>query len=247
MGVRRLTRSPAAYWLAVAGLALFTGLTVARTIESGRAAVARFGSLRTAVVAARPVAMGAVLGPADVVERRIPLAFLPEGWTPAATGAVGRTVLVPLVPGQAVLRTHLAPAGLEGVAALLPPGSSAVAVPTGSASPPLRRGDHVDVLATFDRGQGGTQPPTFPVARDATAVDVAEDRATLAVTPDEAARVAYALAHGVVNLAVRPGPQGSGQETGRPGNHFPAQNAEEEELQAPAASATNTATPRTTR
>lgn len=207
MGLRRLTRSPVAFWLAVAALALVTGLTVTRAVETGRAAAARYGSLRTAVVATRPVEIGAVLGADDVAEREVPLAFLPEGWTPTASDAVGRTVLVPLARGQPVLRSQLAPEGLQGVAALLPPGTRAIAVPTGASSPPLRRGDRVDVLATFDRGQSGNEAPTFPVARSAPVVDVAEASITVAVTPEEAARVAFALAHGIVNLVVAPGPE----------------------------------------
>ncbi len=208
MGARRLTRSPAVYWLAVGALALVTCLTVARAVESGRAAAARFGSLRTAVVAIRPVEIGVALGAADVAEREVPVAFLPEGWMPSAGDAVGRTVMVPLAPNQPVLRRQLAPDGLQGVAALLPPGTRAVAVPAGSTSPPLRRGDYVDVLATFEHASAGDEAPTFPLARGAPVVDVAEEAATVAVAPEEASRVVFALAHGVVNLAVTRGPEG---------------------------------------
>ncbi|HEX7276722.1 MAG TPA: hypothetical protein VF244_05050, partial [Acidimicrobiales bacterium] len=64
-------------------------------------------------------------------------------------------------------------------------------------------GDTVDVLATFDpAGAAEGVAPTFPVAVAALVVDVGDESAAVAVTPDEAARVAFALASGVVTLAL---------------------------------------------
>lgn len=206
MGLRRLTRTPLAFWVTVIALAIVTGLVVARAVHGAQAQAARFGSLRTAVVVTRPVDAGVVLAPTDVTLRQVPLAFLPEGWTSSEGDAVGRTVVVRLFRGQPVLRGHVAPSGLQGVAALLPPGTRAIAVPVGASTAALRRGDIVDVLATFDRQQAGDREPTFPVALEAAVVDVGPESATLAVAPEEAKRVAFAMAHGVVNLTIRPGP-----------------------------------------
>lgn len=205
---RRLTRSAAVYWVAVAALAAVTGLTAARLVGGAEAAAARYGSLRPVVVASRPVAMGAVVGPGDVAVRDVPASFLPERHLPAAADAVGRIAVVALFPGVPLVRDHLAPDGLRGVAALLPPGTRAVAVPGGGASAPVRTGDVVDVLATFDPSSAssasGAAEPTFAVAAGALVVDVGDDSATVAVGPEEAKRVAFAVAHGVVTLAVAP-------------------------------------------
>ena len=202
MGIRRLVRSPVVVWLAVIVLAAATGLTVTRLMAQAEAASARYGTLRSAVVAVRPAEIGAVLAPADVSVRQVPAAFLPEGSVSAVDDVVGRTVVVPVVPGQPVLRRFLAPEGLQGVAALLPPGTRGVAVPTGPPGTPLQRGDVVDVLATFDPSVAGTGSPTFPVAAGALVIDVGEESATVAVTPEQSTRVAFALTQGVITLAV---------------------------------------------
>ncbi len=208
MRLRRLTRSPLPYWVAVAALAAFTAVSVAGQVGRADAQAARYGHLRPVVVAARAIEVGVVLRPADVVARSMPAAFVPEGALGATAGVVGRTVVVPLFRGSAVVAHHLAPDGLEGLAALLPAGARAVAVPTGPASVSLRRGDRADVLATFDPPPAG-EAPTFPVAEAAPVIDVGPEAVTVVVAPEEALRVAYALAAGVVTLTltaeVRPG------------------------------------------
>ncbi|HUQ63433.1 MAG TPA: Flp pilus assembly protein CpaB [Acidimicrobiales bacterium] len=204
MRLRRVTRSPFAFWIAVAVLAVITWSVVAGIVGRAQAQAEHFGSLRDAAVATRPVAAGALLGPDDVVIRSVPAAFLPEASVAALSEVLGRTVLTRLFPGQAVVREQFAPFGLEGVAALLPPGARAVAVPTGGATAPLRKGDVVDVLATFDPAAPGAaaQEPTFAVATNAVVVDVGGDAATVAVGPEEAKRVAFAVTQATVTLAV---------------------------------------------
>ena len=138
----------------------------------------------------------------------VPGALAPAGSLASAQEAVGRTVVVAVFAGLPVMEGHLGASGLKGVAALLPPGTRAVAVPNGGAPLPLVAGDHVDVLATFDpSGDPSGSPatghdPTFPVARGALVVDVGDDSATVAVGPQEAARVAFAVTTGVVTLAL---------------------------------------------
>ena len=203
MRLRRLSRSPVVFWALVALLAVLTATVVGGMTARARAEAARFGSLRTAAVARGPVAVGTVLRPDDVAEERVPLAFLPEGWVRSASEVVGRTVVVPLFRGAPVLRSQVAPWGLQGVAALLPPGARAVAVPTGGAAPELRTGDVVDVLATLDADLEAGEEPTVAVAAGALVVDVGEESATVAVAPDEARRIAFALTAGSVTLSLR--------------------------------------------
>ena len=211
--LRRVARSPLAYWAAVVALACFTAVTVAGQLGKAEAQAARYGRLRPVVTATRAVEVGSVLGAADVTLRTMPAAFLPEGAIGATGAVVGRTVVVPLFRGAAVLAGNLAPDGLGGLAALLPPGTRAVAVPGGPESVAVRRGDRVDVLATFDPPPAG-QEPTFPVAEAALVVDVGPEAVAVAVAADDAPRVAYAVAAGVVTLALtaevtpaRPAPQ----------------------------------------
>ena len=202
----RPARSPIAFWLAVAVLALLTASAVARVVGRADALAARYGPLRPILVAARPVARGAHLAEEDLAVRRLPAAFLPEGAFASAAGALGRVAVAPLVPGQVVLAGHLAPDGLSGVAALLPPGTRGLAVPAGAAAGLVRRGDLVDVLlATFDPSVAGGGEPAMAVAVGSLVVDVGTETATLALTSEEARRVAFALAHGTVSLAVTPG------------------------------------------
>lgn len=204
MRLRRFIRSPIAFWVGVAVLAAITWSIVSGIVGGAEAQAARFGTLRDGVFATRPVAVGVVVTAQDVGVRRVPSAFLPEASMATPADVVGRTAVVPLFAGQAVVRGELAPFGLEGVAALLPPGTRAVAVPKGPATAPLRKGDVVDVLATFDTSAAGpsNQEPTFPVAVAALVVDVGPDAATVAVGPEEAKRVAFAVTQGTVTLAV---------------------------------------------
>jgi Flp pilus assembly protein CpaB len=197
MRLRRITRSAFVYWLAVAGLAGLTGLVVARLVGEAQAARARFGALRAVVVATRAIEPGRVLTAGDVAARHMPAAYVPSGALASARAANGRTVVVAMFPGEVVLRSHVAPAGLRGLAARLGAAERAVAVPAGAARPPVRDGDVVDVLATFEN-EG-----TVAIAVGARVLVVGGDAVTLAVSKYEAPEVADAIARGAVTLAVR--------------------------------------------
>lgn len=202
MRVRRVVRSPFAFWLAAAVLAVATASVVARAVSGAEALAARYGPLRPVVVATRAVEPGAEVGFADLAERMLPASFVPPGALDAVSHAAGRTAVARLEPGQTVHRGHLAPDGLRGVAALLPPGDRAVAVPAGATAPPLRPGDTVDVVATFDPATAAD--PALVVAPAALVLETGPETATLAVAPSEALGVAFALANGSVTLVVAP-------------------------------------------
>lgn len=219
-----LRRSSLLFWSATLAVAGATGLFVSHQVGEASARAARLGGLRDVPVAARPLAAGRVLRPADVEVRRLPAAAVPEG--ALARSPAGRPTLVPLAAGEVLLAAKLAPDGVRGLAALLPAGMRALAVPVDAAALALERGHHVDVLATFDVevGEGGTAgtgegddegdgdpsaaragAPTFPVATDAMVLDAGEESVTIAVSPDEAPRVAFAIARGTVTLALTGG------------------------------------------
>lgn len=198
----RLARTPFTFWLAVAGLALVTAIVVGGALNRVSALAARYGPLRPVVVAARPVERGMALAAADLEVRSLPSAFLPPDAVGSAEDLWGRAPAVPLVPGQPVLRGHLAPEGLRGAAALLPPGARAVAVPADGVAPTLRVGDLVDVLVTLG------DEPTLAVAVDALVVEAGEGFASVAVSPEISRAVAYAVANGSVTLALSAGLRG---------------------------------------
>lgn len=196
----RLPRRLPPFWMATAALAVITGLTVARLLGLAAADVARYGELTPTLVATRDVPAGARLGPGDAEVRRIPAALVPAGALSAAPDG-SPVVIAPVHRGEAVLAGRLAPSGLSETAALLPPGTRGIAIPLGPDALALRWGDRVDVLATVDAAMTETTPePTFPVARGATVVAVEGESVTVAVTPAEARRVAFAVTTGAVTL-----------------------------------------------
>jgi Flp pilus assembly protein CpaB len=200
MLLRRWARTPFVFWLITCTIGATTGLVVSHSLAAARAAARRYGSLRPVVVALRAAEPGDTLAAGDVDTIDMPRAFVPPGALRPGSEPRGRTVVVALFPGEIILDAHLSGPGAHGLAALLPLGRRAVAVPLARGGLRLRKGDVVDVLATFET-PSPTGEPTFPVAIGATVIDAGPDNVTVAVTPEEAARVAYALAKGEVTLA----------------------------------------------
>jgi Flp pilus assembly protein CpaB len=98
---------------------------------------------------------------------------------------------------------RLAEPGQRGLAARLPPGHRAVALPRqAGTTPEVETGQRVDVIVVLAAEEAADGPPGLVVAAAALVVDVAEDAITVAVEPDEATRVAVALAAGVVTIAL---------------------------------------------
>ena len=204
MRLRVLSRSPLTYWLAVGGLALVTALAVSGLLGRARVEAARYGSPRPVLVATRDLGVGAVVRGGDVEVRTLPSALVPRDAVYDASQAQGRVVVSNVFDGQAIVRRQLAPWGVTGAAALLPPGKRGISVAAGPAAAKLDKGDVVDVLATFDPATpaGAGKEPTFPVAVGATVIDVGGEAVTIAVDPEEAKRVAFTTAHGAVTLVL---------------------------------------------
>lgn len=202
--LRRLRRVTLLYWASVAVLMFLTIELVGRVTAEARAATARHGDTAVVWVAARDVAAGEVLDAGDVRRSEVPLAFIPDD--PATGDVAGQATTVALVPGEVLLAPRLAPSGVRGAAARIPWGSRALALPIGPGGElAVEVGDRVDVLATFppDLSAAG-EDPTFPVAEGSLVVDVSDDgeTVTVAVPAADASRVAYAVAVGVVTLAL---------------------------------------------
>lgn len=202
MRKRRISRSPFLFWLAAFVLAALTAMLVSRLSAEAGDLARRYGPLRPVLVASREVPAGAVVEDADLAVRELPASFLAQGVMSEPAQAAGRTALSRLEPGQTILAGHLAPDGIQGISALLPAGTRAVAVPHGGATPPVEVGDVVDVLVTLDSALTGGGDPTFPVAVAAPVLAAGENLATVAVDPDAAVTIAFAVVHGSVTLAV---------------------------------------------
>jgi Flp pilus assembly protein CpaB len=202
--VRRARRSPTAWWSAAAAVAVLAATRLSAIDDEAEARRAAWGEAVTVAVAARDLAAGDVIGPGDVVVDEWPRAMVPD--RAVEEPPIGRTVAAPIVVGEAVVSDRVAPEGLSDVAALLPPGWRAVAVPSasggfGADAPPLALGDRVDVLATFEVLDVDS-PPTETVAEGALVVDVGETNVTVAVPAADAERVANAATTGTVTLTL---------------------------------------------
>ncbi len=202
---RRALARPGVRRLGVAVLAVATALTVATTLGSAEAARDRWGPSQPVAVATRDLAPGEVVD-ATAVERR----DLPEGLVtqePLAATPEGAVVRHPILAGEPIVAERLAPHGLSGVAALVPRGHRAVAVPIGPAGvPPLSTGDLVDVVTVLPTGlESGEDDPAFPLVERAPVVDVGDQAVTLAVPAADAPRVAWALSNGTIVLTLAGG------------------------------------------
>ena len=195
MRLYRLRRHPLAFWSTVAVVALAASSAAARLGPPAPAAP----TVRLPV-ASHPIAAGTVLGRADLRWRRWPVRWLPSA--PVAEEPAGRTAMVDLMAGEPLLAARLSGLGGLGLGALVPSGERALAVPAGKAVP-LRRGDRVDVLATFD-AEPTEGDPTGAVATGALVLDAGADTVTVAVPVELAPKVAFAVAKGTVTLALAP-------------------------------------------
>ena len=170
------------------------------------------------VVAAVPVQAGKLLSGADLRLVMFPgEAVHPQALT-SLTDGMGRVTTVDLVPGEQILRSRICSREEAGVGSDLPPYMRAMLLPV-----PLERagggaataGRVVDVLFVSDDRQ---QPATARVlergvkvlgVRDERGHEWARGRETplgvmVAVTPAQAERLAFALEHGSLYLALCP-------------------------------------------
>ena len=195
--LRRLSRQPLIHWSFVVVLAAITAWSVASAQTRADAARRAWGQTRAVAVATRHIDAGTALSADDVSVESWPAALVPSG---ALDGApVGRTVRMAFDRGEPITRARVAPDGVDGVAALVPPGWRAIAVALGDASVPLEPGDQIDLIATsVDGSVSGV------VAEAALVVHVGERSVTVALPREVVDRVAGALVSGAVVAALRP-------------------------------------------
>jgi hypothetical protein len=142
---RRLLVRPLARRALAAAVAAATGVTVVSQVRTADAARRRWSDTRPVAVAQRDLRTGERLAPGDAEVRELPSAAVADA--ALTEPPVGVVVRQPIAAGEPLVAERLGAEGLTGVAALLPDGHRAVAIPTGPAGvPPVTIGDTVDVL-----------------------------------------------------------------------------------------------------
>lgn len=197
-----LRRHPRAWWLVAAAASLTAGLLASSVVGRAEAARRAWGETTAVVVATRDLGPGEHLDPGALTVEERPLATVPAS---ALTELPrDRVAGAAIVAGEVVVAERLAGEGLDGAAALLPPGTRAMAIPADpSLTPPVQVGDHVDlVVALAAPAEGSSAPPGFTLVADALIVAVEDTAVTVAVPRDDTSRVAVALGAGAVTLAL---------------------------------------------
>lgn len=150
-------------------------------------------------VAARAISEGSELTSEDVRTVAVPPAALPPE---PARAPVGRTLTIPVLPGDPILEGKLAPSG-RGISALLEPGQVAATV-IPAAPVAVNVGERVRITATFDP-QRYSGPNLVRVVAPAALVLSRGDpdgRLVVAVSPVERDHLALAQATARLDVAV---------------------------------------------
>jgi Flp pilus assembly protein CpaB len=214
-------RSPRAVllWLGAILVAVVTAVLVATDLATLHRHAHTLGASRSVAVAARDLPLGSRIDRGDLRSRSVHRSQLPSGAvSPGA--AEGRVVAVPVVRGAFVVDGNLAPRRRTGLDGAIPPGMRALRIMARDAlRPPV--GSSVDVLVTFESNDAAAgTAPTVVAARGVLVLGTDEAPAavetrsgagnaaglgvTLLVAEDDAPRLAFASAAGVVTLALVP-------------------------------------------
>jgi pilus assembly protein CpaB len=178
------------------------------------------GNLQDAVVATTDLAVGARIQDSDVRIVHFPADAVPQGIFHHTKSVVGRGVVLPIAQGEFVLPLKLAGENSgSGLVSTIPAGMRAVSVRVSDISSVggfVQPGTRVDVLMTGNPG-GSAEPQALTVLKnvavlangmnmDRNAVRGEGQNApiiTLAVSPDDAQKLALAIAQGRIELALR--------------------------------------------
>jgi Flp pilus assembly protein CpaB len=226
-------RSPRAVllWLGAVLVAVVTAALVATDLAALHRRANSLGSPRPVAVAERDLPIGSMIDRSAVKARSVHRSQLPSGAL-SPREAEGRVVAVPVVRGAFVVDGNVAARRRTGLDGAIPRGMRALRIVARDAlHPPV--GSSVDVLVTFESSDAATSSgaPTVTAARgvlvlgtdDApAAVETGEPApdgqssaigVTLLVAEDDAPRLAFAAAAGIVTLALVP-PEDAAAEPG---------------------------------
>jgi len=178
------------------------------------------GGADDVVVATNNLPVGVRIQGKDVRVVHLPAEAIPPGSFRRTDRVVGRGIVQPISAGDFVLTGKVAAEnGGSGLASIIPPGMRAVSVRVNdfsSVSGFVQPGSRVDVLMTAS-ATGSGEPQTITVLRNVAVLANGQklDRSllsnesqnspviTLAVSPDDAAKLALAMNQGHIQLALR--------------------------------------------
>jgi pilus assembly protein CpaB len=208
--------------LMIGGLALAVGLLVSFTVYNRLRIFA--GASNDArgvpvVVAADDIQVGARLEAHDVKVITLPQTAIPPGYFSRTSQVLGRGAVLPLSQGEFVLPSKLAALNAgAGLPSMIPQGMRAVSVRVNdvvSVAGFVQPGTHVDVLATGSEGTGNERQTTTVLEnvlvlavgksldRNASADAQTAPVITLAVSPDDAQKLALVSQEGRIQLSLR--------------------------------------------
>jgi pilus assembly protein CpaB len=170
------------------------------------------------VIAARDVPFGTELTPADLALSSWPVELAPKEHFAAVDSVLGRVNKSPLVAGEPLIESRLAPFGADrGLAMLIPEGFRAMTVPVNvqsGVSGFVLPGSRVDVLVSI-RAESQRDPVAKMILQNVKVLAVdqqMEDQdgrpitsraVTLEVEPEEAEKLGLASTEGTLLLALR--------------------------------------------
>jgi pilus assembly protein CpaB len=206
--------------LMIGGLALAVGLLVSFSVYSrlrNFAGASAYAGGVPVVVAADDIPVGSRLDVRDVHVINLPQAAVPQGAFTGTSQILGRGAILPMSKGEFILNSKLAPLNAgAGLPSMIPQGMRAVSVRVNdvvSVAGFVQPGTHVDVLAT---GSEGSERQTTTVLENVLVLAVGKslDRSatadaqtapviTLAVSPDDAQKLALVSQEGRIQLSLR--------------------------------------------
>jgi len=206
----------------IGGLALAVGLLVSFTVYNRLRIFAASNSNVVGVpvvVAADDIPAGARVDARDVRVITLPQPAVPPGAFTGTSQILGRGAILPVSKGDFILPNKLAPVNAgAGLPSMIPQGMRAVSVRVNdvvSVAGFVQPGTHVDVLATGSEGSGNERQ-TITVLENVLVLAVGKslDRSatadaqtapviTLAVSPDDAQKVALVSQEGRIQLSLR--------------------------------------------
>jgi pilus assembly protein CpaB len=208
--------------LMIGGLALAVGLLVSFTVYNR---LRLFATANTnavgvpVVVAADDIPVGARVEAHDLRVISLPQPAVPPGAFSGTSQVLGRGAILPVSKGDFILPNKLAPVNAgAGLPSMIPQGMRAVSVRVNdvvSVAGFVQPGTHVDVLATGNEGSGNERQTITVLEnvlvlavgksldRNATADAQTAPVITLAVSPDDAQKVALVSQEGRIQLSLR--------------------------------------------
>lgn len=199
--------------------------SILRIVDGSRAALEQIQEWQAEQLAvmpsyARPLGVGTVVTAADLVDVELPERMVPDEALRSGASAVGRTLIEPVLAGDLVRAERLSSGRGGGLQAIVPQGMRALSLdldPTSYVEGSVEPGNRVDAIVTLIGERGGRAAETKTVLASAKVLAIDEwmsetamgeqiprSRVTLAVYPDDSARMTHAasVATGKVRLAL---------------------------------------------